>query len=101
SSNYTANFTTQYYLTMSGGAGGGVSPASMWTNSGTVVNISATASNGYSFIGWTGSGSGSYSGNNNAASITMNGPVTQTASFTTQVQAMTFVQQPGNVLQGA
>jgi len=100
-STYTANFTTQYYLTMSAGAGGSVSPDSMWTNSGTVVNISATASNGYSFIGWTGSGSGSYSGNNNAASVTMNGPITQTASFTTQVQAMTFVQQPGNVLQGA
>jgi len=101
SSNYTANFTTQYYLTMSAGAGGSVSPGSLWTNSGTAVNINATASNGYSFIGWTGSGSGSYSGNNNAASVTMNGPITQTASFTTQVQAMTFVQQPGNVLQGA
>ena len=101
SSNYTANFTTQYYLTMSAGAGGSVSPGSLWTNSGTAVNISATASNGYSFIGWTGGGSGSYSGNNNAASVTMNGPITQTASFTTQVQAMTFVQQPGNVLQGA
>ena len=101
SSTYTANFTTQYYLTMSAGAGGSVSPGSLWTNSGTVVNISATASNGYSFVSWTGSGTGSYSGNNNAASVTMNGPVTQTASFTTQVQAMTFVQQPGNVLQGA
>ena len=100
---YTASFTTQYYLTMNAGSGGSVSPGSWWTNSGAVVNISATASNGYSFGSWTGSGSGSYSGNNNAASVTMNGPITETASFATQVQvqAMAFVQQPGNVLQGA
>jgi hypothetical protein len=101
SSTYTANFTTSYYLTTSAGAGGTVSPAGLWTNSGAVVNISATASNGYSFIGWTGSGVGSYSGANNPASVTMNGPITETASFTPLVQSMAFVQQPGNVLQGA
>jgi hypothetical protein len=101
SSNYTANFTTQYYLTMSAGAGGSVSPGSMWTNGGAMVNISAMAFNEYSFGSWTGSGSGSYSGNNSATSVTMNGPITQTASFNMQVQTMAFVQQPGNVLQGA
>ena len=100
--NYTANFTTQYYLTMSAGVGGSVSPGNGWNNSSAVVNISATASNGYSFISWSGSGNGSYSGNNSAASVTMNGPITQTASFTgPPVQAMVFAQQPGNVLQGA
>ena len=31
----------------------------------------------------------------------MNGPITETASFTPQVQTMAFAQQPGNVLQGA
>jgi len=78
---YTANFTTQYYLTMSGDAGGTVSPGGIWTNSGANVSISAMASNGYSFSNWTGSGNGSYSGTNNPASITMNGPITETASF--------------------
>jgi hypothetical protein len=78
---YTANFTAQYYLTMNAGPGGNVSPVSGWNNSNAVVNISATASNGYSFSSWTGSGSGSYSGTNNPASVTVNGPVTQTASF--------------------
>jgi hypothetical protein len=78
---YTANFTTQYYLTMNAGAGGTVSPASSWNNSGANVNISATASNGYSFSSWTGSGSGSYSGSANPSSVTMNGPITETASF--------------------
>ena len=78
---YTANFTTQYDLTVTADAGGAVSPGRGWTNSGASVNISATASNGYSFNGWTGSGSGSYSGTNNPASITMNEPITETAGF--------------------
>ena len=82
---YTANFTAQYYLTMNAGAGGGVSPASGWNNSGTNVSISATASNGYSFGSWSGSGTGSYSGANNPASVTMNGPVTETANFTPNI----------------
>jgi hypothetical protein len=74
---YTANFKTQYYLTMNAGTGGSVSPASDWYDSGTNVSISATASNGFTFAGWT----GSYSGTNNPASVTMSSPVTQTASF--------------------
>ena len=78
---YTANFTTQYSLTMNASEGGGVSPGSGWIDSGASANISATASNGYSFSQWTGSGSGSYSGSNNPASITMNGPIAETAGF--------------------
>ena len=82
---YAATFTTQYYLT-TGGAGGTVSPAGGWKNSGAVISITATPTNNtsvsYSFNGWTGSGTGSYSGTNNPASITMNGPVTETANFT-------------------
>jgi len=38
----TANFTTQFYLTMNAGTGGSVSPGSGWNNSGASVNISAT-----------------------------------------------------------
>ena len=98
---YTANFATQYYLAISAGAGGSASPGSLWTNSSAVVNISAPASNGFSFGSWTGNGSGSYSGNNSAASVTMNGPVNQLASFTLQVQTLALVRPPGNVLQGA
>ena len=79
---YTANFRTQYHLTMSHGTGGRVSPASGWRNSGAVVSISATPNNGFSFSNWTGSGTGSYSGPNNPASITMGGPITEMATFT-------------------
>ena len=78
---YTANFNTQYQLTMSHGSGGTVSPASGWKVSGTVVSISAAPASGYSFSNWTGSGTGSYSGPNNPTSITMNGPITETATF--------------------
>ena len=78
---YTAAFTTQYQLTMNAGAGGTVEPASGWRNNGAQVTISATPLNGYHFTGWTGSGNGSYSGPNNPASITMDGPITESASF--------------------
>jgi hypothetical protein len=102
---YTANFSTQYYLTMSAGAGGSISPASGWNNSGANFSISATPSNGYNFSGWTGTGTGSYSGTNNPVSIAMSGPISETASFTVPstppVQFLSWLQQPANVLQGA
>src|SRR5262249_19858055 len=82
---YTATFKTQYFLTMSPGVGGTVSPRSGWKNSGTVVSISATPNTGFSFSNWTGSGTGSYSGPNNPASITMGGPITETATFTQNI----------------
>ena len=79
---YTANFNKQYYLTMSMGTGGNsVIPASGWNNGGAVVPISATAASGYIFGSWSGSGSGSYSGSSSSSSVTMNGPIAETASF--------------------
>jgi hypothetical protein len=82
STTYTANLTTQYFLTMNTGSGGTVSPQSGWYNSGQVVSISATPKGGSTFRGWTGSGAGAYSGPNNLASVVMNGTVTETANFT-------------------
>jgi hypothetical protein len=79
---YTGTFTTQYYLTMSAGTGGTVSPASGWKNSGAVLSISATPATGYTFINWTGSGTGSYTGSTNPRSITIGDPITETATFT-------------------
>jgi len=80
--NYTATFTTEYYLTMAYGTGGTVSPASGWKNSGSTVSITARPVRNYTFTNWTGSGTGSYSGTNNPASVTMGGPITETATFT-------------------
>jgi hypothetical protein len=81
SKTYTANFTTQYYLTMIQGTGGTVTPNSGWKNSGTAVSITAKPASGYTFSNWTGIGTGSYSGTNNRTSITMGGPITETAGF--------------------
>src|SRR5262249_39823295 len=78
---YTASFTEQYYLTMTAGTGGSVSPSNGWKNAGAVLSISATPKVSYNFSGWTGAGTGSYSGTNNPASITMNGPITENAAF--------------------
>jgi hypothetical protein len=83
--NYIATFTTQYYLTMGRATGGTVSPSSGWRTSGATVSITATPTNNnqvsYNFSVWTGSGAGSYAGTNNPASITMNGPITENATF--------------------
>ena len=81
STTYTANFTTQYLLTMNAGTGGTVSPATGYYNAGQSVTISATPTAGYTFAGWSGSGTGNYTGTNNLASVTMNGPITETGSF--------------------
>jgi len=81
SGTYTANFRTEHYLTMSAGPGGMVSPSSGWYAAGSPVSITATADSGYTFAGWEGAGSGSYTGSTNPASIQMNGPVSQRAIF--------------------
>jgi subtilisin family serine protease len=78
---YTANFTTQYFLTMNTEAGGTISPPSGWFNSGQSVSISAAPNGGFVFSGWSGAGAGSFTGTSNPASVTMNGPISETASF--------------------
>jgi hypothetical protein len=80
--NYVASFTTQYLLTMEPAPGGGVDPGSSWYDAGTVVPITATPGLSSSFAGWIGTGPGAFSGSNNPAAVTMNGPITQVASFT-------------------
>jgi len=82
----TGNYKTQYYLTMSTNFGT-VSPGNGWHDAGSIVSISATppstvSGERYVWNGWTGTGTGSYSGLNNPASITMDGPITETASWT-------------------
>jgi len=87
---YTANFTTQYFLTMNTGSGGTANPPSGFFNAGQNVGISATANSGFTFSSWSGSGSGAFSGATNPASVTMNGPITETASFTPTATTLQF-----------
>jgi hypothetical protein len=72
---------------------GSVSPSSGWYVAGSKVTLSATSPNAisgerYVFNGWTGTGCGSYTGASNPASnvVTMNGPITEVASWTHQYQ---------------
>ncbi len=80
-----ATYRTQYYLTVqaSPSGGGSVSPESGWHDPGSTVAISATPASGYVFQTWVGSGSDSYSGTSSTASVTMNGPIVETAYFYT------------------
>jgi hypothetical protein len=86
----SASWTHQYLLTMAANFGT-TSPAvgTSWVTEGSPVTISAFATNSsserYLWVGWTGSGTGSYSGSgNNSALVTMNGPITESASWTHQ-----------------
>ena len=82
---YVANFTKQYQFTMQSAADGTTTPASGWFTAGASIQISATPDPGFAFNGWTGTGSGSYSGWSNPASVKMSGPVTETPSFSGNV----------------
>ncbi|MEM4066266.1 MAG: hypothetical protein QXV17_05330, partial [Candidatus Micrarchaeaceae archaeon] len=77
STTVTADYTTQYYLTMNAQPGLSVSPSSGWYNAGTQVSISATGSTGSALYSWVGTGNGSYTGTNNPATITMNSPISE------------------------
>jgi Divergent InlB B-repeat domain len=76
-------YSTQYYLTTvpSPASGGTVAPPSGWFAAGAEVNLSAVPNSGFAFVNWSGSGNGSYSGTNATPVISMNGPITETATF--------------------
>src|SRR5205807_4913415 len=88
-------------LTMNAGAGGMVSPASAFFNSGKSVNISATPNSGLTFTNWTGTGTGSFSGTTNPAAVTMNAPITETANFTAASSTVQFSAAGFSVGEGA
>ena len=54
--------------------------------SGATVRISAVPVSGYAFSSWSGSGTGSYSGYSNPATIVMNYAISEIASFVTDVE---------------
>ncbi len=83
-----ALWKTQYRLTMSTNFGT-VSPGDGWHDAGSTLSISATSPSTvpgerYVWNGWTGTGSGSYTGGDNPVSITMNAPINEAASWTHQ-----------------
>jgi len=73
---YTLQSTTDYAV-VNNASWGSVSPTGGVYTSGTVVQITATASNGFSFVNW----SGDASGTGNPEQLSMNGPKSVIALF--------------------
>ena len=96
---YTANFTTQYYLTTLAGSGGGITPASEWLNSGAVVPVTATTNSGFTFTGF----SGALTGTTTPQNLTMSAAASVTANFsfnTGSTQVTTYTYDGWNNLSG-
>ncbi|MDE1881946.1 MAG: hypothetical protein KGI89_15540 [Euryarchaeota archaeon] len=79
----TIAFSAWYYLGVSASpaSDGTASPASGWFVSGSTLALTAVPAAGYAFSAWAGTGTGSYSGASDPASLTLNGPVNETATF--------------------
>lgn len=73
----------QYHLTVTATpASAGAQPAGTgWYNAGATVNLSVRAGAGWKFEGWSGNGTGAYSGPSASESFTLGGPATETALF--------------------
>ncbi len=89
---YTAAFTTQYLLTTSASPSneGSVTPATQYFNAGSQVMITATALTGNQFVNFTGTTNSS----TNPLTVTMNGPVTETANFGAGAVSITVTSVP-------
>ena len=78
---YTAIDATQFNLAVLANGQGTANAASTgYQNQGQSVAISATPNPGYTFVGWVGSGVGSYTGTLNNVTVTMNDLIIQSAN---------------------
>ena len=77
----TIGFSPENRLTVTASAGGTATPASQWVHLGTSVNLNETPDANYSFVGWTGIGSGAVSSARPNPSVSPSGPVTEIATF--------------------
>ncbi len=90
----TAHFYSQKYLTITSMYGSPTGEG--WYDFGTNVNfkVDSTVAGGsgirYVFTGWTGTGSGSYTGTDTSHTVTMNNPITEEASWKTQYTLTTY-----------
>jgi hypothetical protein len=78
---YTADLSTQFFVTTAADTGGSVSPASGWFDSAQTIQVAAVPIAGFGFVAWSGAGNGSYSGPANPANVSVQGPITQSADF--------------------
>ena len=77
------NFTREYYVGIysSSSVAGTTNPFSSWYAAGSIINLTAAANQGWQLEGWNGTGGGSYSGDSPTFTISVSGPIAQTAVF--------------------
>jgi hypothetical protein len=80
-----------FWVTVGGSSGGTESPSSGWEVAGTTLSLNASANLGETFVNWTGTGSGSYTGNASATTVTVEAPLTEFATFAPVAPAATQV----------
>ncbi len=81
-STYVIDYALSYRVDISSSAGGTVTGAgARWATPGSTASYVATPSANYQYLGWAGSGNGSYSGPSTYANITVNSPISETARF--------------------
>jgi uncharacterized repeat protein (TIGR02543 family) len=78
---FTATYAHEYELDFQDPPEGTSQPGDGYRTAGSAVQITAVPSPGFAFVQWTGTGSGSYTGTANPATVTMNGSITQAPSF--------------------
>jgi Divergent InlB B-repeat domain len=89
---YTVTFVPAFQVEALASTGGYVAlsgqgpqiATSEWVAAGARVSIDAILTSGYTFIGWSGTGSGSYSGTSLSTNIFPQGPVVESATFQPQ-----------------
>jgi hypothetical protein len=80
-----------FWVTIGGSTGGTEAPSSGWQSEGTSLTLNATANLGETFVNWTGTGDGNYTGNLSTTTLTVNGPLTEFATFAPVAPAVTTV----------
>ena len=88
----TIAYVPQFWLQLSAGVGGSVSPASRWVTNGSAVTIHAIPNAGYVFQSWIGTGAGATSGPQDQLAnviVQPRSPVTEFALFA-PVAAVTY-----------
>ncbi len=77
----SVRFTEEFLVSVST-SGSGSATGSGWAIAGETATISAApAPSGWTFVGWDGTGSGSYSGTNSTEQVLPKGPITETATY--------------------
>jgi Divergent InlB B-repeat domain len=80
----TVVYTASYWVSLSAGIGGSVTPGSQWVDKGAALTLRATPNSGYIFVSWTGSGLGATTVGQSTLEqvvITPGGPVVELATF--------------------